>query len=37
VRWHSAIDCITPADKLAGQESAIFAARDPKLAAVSER
>ena len=31
VRLHSAIASITPADKLAGKEEAIFAARDQKL------
>ena len=31
VRLHSAIGYITPADKLAGKEEAIFAARDQKL------
>ena len=31
VRLHSAIGYITPADKLAGNEEAIFAARDQKL------
>ena len=31
VRLHSAIGYITPADKLAGKEDAIFAARDQKL------
>jgi putative transposase len=31
VRLHSAIGYITPADKLAGREEAIFAARDQKL------
>jgi putative transposase len=31
VRLHSAISYVTPADKLAGQEQAIFAARDRKL------
>jgi hypothetical protein len=30
VRLHSAIGYITPADKLAGKEAAIFAARDQK-------
>ena len=30
VRLHSAIGCIAPADKLAGKEEAIFAARDQK-------
>ncbi len=37
VRLHSAIGYITPADKLARRESAIFAARDQKLAAARER
>jgi putative transposase len=31
VRLHSAIGYITPADKLAGGEEAIFAARDQKI------
>ena len=31
MRLHSAIGYITPADKLAGKEEAIFAARDQKL------
>jgi transposase InsO family protein len=31
VRLHSAIDYVSPADKLAGREQAIFAARDRKL------
>jgi hypothetical protein len=31
VRLHSAIGYIAPADKLAGKEDAIFAARDQKL------
>jgi len=31
VRLHSAIGYITPADKLSGKESALFAARDQKL------
>jgi len=31
VRLHSAIGYLTPAAKLAGQEKAIFAARDQKL------
>jgi putative transposase len=37
VRLHSAIGYITPADKLAGRESAIFAERDRKLAEARER
>jgi transposase InsO family protein len=37
VRLHSAIGYVTPADKLAGREAAIFAARDEKLAAARER
>jgi transposase InsO family protein len=37
VRLHSAIGYVAPADKLAGRESAIFAARDQKLAAARER
>lgn len=36
-RLHSAIGYVTPADKLAGRESAIFAAGDRKLAAARER
>jgi putative transposase len=36
VRLHSAIAYITPADKLAGKEAAIFAARDKKLVEVRE-
>jgi putative transposase len=36
-RLHSAIGYLTPADKLAGRESLIFAARDQKLAAARER
>lgn len=36
-RLHSAIGYVTPADKLAGREAAIFAARDEKLAAARER
>jgi len=31
VRLHSAIGYLTPADKLAGREEAIFAARDQKI------
>ena len=37
VRLHSAIGYVTPADKLAGREAAIFAERDRKLAAARER
>ena len=37
VRLHSAIGYVTPADKLAGREQAIFAQRDQKLAAARER
>lgn len=37
VRLHSAIGYITPADKLAGRETAIFAERDCKLAAARDR
>jgi putative transposase len=37
VRLHSAIGYVTPADKLAGREPAIFAARDQKLEAARER
>jgi transposase InsO family protein len=36
-RLHSAIGYVTPADKLAGREQAIFAERDRKLAAARER
>jgi transposase InsO family protein len=36
-RLHSAIGYITPADKLAGREAAIFAERDRKLEAARER
>jgi len=36
-RLHSAIGYVTPADKLAGCEQVIFAARDRKLAAARER
>jgi hypothetical protein len=36
-RLHSAIGYVTPADKLAGREAAIFAERDEKLAATRER
>jgi putative transposase len=36
-RLHSAIGYITPADKLAGRDEAIFAERDRKLAAARER
>jgi putative transposase len=37
VRLHSAIGYLTPADKLAGREAEIFAARDRKLAEARER
>jgi len=37
VRLHSAIGYVAPADKLAGREGAIFAARDHKLAEARER
>jgi transposase InsO family protein len=37
VRLHSAIGYVTPADKLAGREAAIFAERDRKLATARER
>lgn len=37
LRLHSAIDYVAPADKLAGRESAIFAARDQKLASARQR
>jgi putative transposase len=37
VRLHSAIGYVTPADKMAGREPAIFAARDRKLDAARER
>jgi putative transposase len=37
VRLHSAIGYVTPADKLAGREQSIFAARDEKLAAARNR
>ena len=36
-RLHSAIGYVTPADKLAGREQAIFAERDRKLSAARER
>jgi putative transposase len=36
-RLHSAIGYVTPADKLAGREAAIFAERDRKLTAARER
>ena len=36
-RLHSAIGYVAPADKLAGRDTAIFAARDEKLAAARER
>ena len=37
VRLHSAIGYVAPADKLAGREAEIFAARDRKLEAARER
>jgi len=37
VRLHSAIGYLAPADKLAGREAEIFAARDRKLAEARER
>ena len=37
VRLHSAIGYVAPADKLAGREAEIFAARDRKLAEARER
>ena len=37
VRLHSAIGYVTPADKMAGRERVIFAARDRKLDAARER
>ena len=37
VRLHSAIGYVAPAEKLAGREAAIFAARDRKLAEARER
>lgn len=37
IRLHSAIGYVTPADKLAGREEAIFAERDRKLEAARER
>ena len=37
VRLHSAIGSVTPADKMAGREPVIFAARDRKLDAARER
>ena len=37
VRLHSAIEYVTPADKLAGREKSILAARDAKLEAARER
>jgi putative transposase len=37
VRLHSAIGYVTPADKLAGREQAIFAERDRKLTVARER
>jgi putative transposase len=36
-RLHSALGYVTPADRLAGRQQAIFAARDQKLAAARER
>ncbi len=36
-RLHSAIGYVTPADKLAGRDAAIFVARDRKLEAARER
>jgi len=36
-RLHSALGYVTPADRLAGRQAAIFAARDQKLAAARER
>jgi hypothetical protein len=36
-RLHSAIGYVTPADRLAGRQDAIFVARDQKLAAARER
>jgi putative transposase len=37
VRLHSAIGYVTPADKLAGREAVIFAARDRKLAEARDK
>ncbi len=37
VRLHSALGYVTPADKLAGREAAIYAQRDQKLEAARER
>ena len=37
VRLHSAIEYVTPADKLAGRETAIWAERKRKLAAAEAR
>jgi transposase InsO family protein len=37
IRLHSAIGYVTPADKLAGKEKEIFAARDQKLAEAREQ
>jgi hypothetical protein len=37
VRLHSAIGYVTPGDKMAGREPAIFAERDRKLEAARER
>jgi integrase-like protein len=37
VRLHSAIGYVTPADRLTGRQTAIFAARDQKLAVARER
>jgi len=36
-RLHSALGYVTPADRLAGRQAAIFAARDQKLAAARQR
>jgi putative transposase len=36
-RLHSALGYVTPADRLAGRQAAIFAARDQKLAAARDR
>ena len=37
VRLHSAIGYVTPADKMAGNETAIFAERDRRLEAARKR
>ena len=37
VRLHGAIGYVTPADKLAGREAAIFTERDRKLATAREQ